>query len=37
MHIHKIVYIETFKNAPTYISHAIIIRELRYSLLKLGY
>ena len=37
MHTHKIVYIKTFKIAPTCFDHAIIIRELRCSLLKLHY
>jgi len=37
MHTHKIVYIKTFKIAPTCFDHAIFIRELRYSLLKLHY
>jgi len=35
MHTHKIVYIKSFKIAPTCFDHAIIIRELRCSLLKL--
>ena len=34
MHTHKIVYIKTFKIAPTCFDHAIIIRELRCSSLK---
>jgi len=29
MHIHKIVYIKTFKIAPTYFDPKIIFRELR--------
>ena len=37
MHTHKIVYIKTFKIAPTCFDHAIIIRELRCSLLELRY
>ena len=37
MHTHKTVYIKTFKIAPTCFDHAIIIRELRCSLLKLHY
>jgi hypothetical protein len=34
IHTHKIVYIKTSKLAPTCFDHAIIIRELRCSLLK---
>jgi len=37
MHTHKIVYVKTFKIALTSFDHAIIIRELRCSLLKLHY
>ena len=37
MHKLKIVYIKTFKIATTCFDHAIIIRELRCSLLKLHY
>jgi len=37
MYTHKIVYIKTFKIAPTYFDHAIIITELRCSLLKFHY
>jgi len=32
MHTHKIVYIKTFKIAPTCFDHTIITRELRCSL-----
>jgi len=37
MHTHKTVYTKTFKIAPTCFGRAIIIRELRCSLLKLHY
>ena len=37
MHIHKIVYIRTFKIAPTRFDPEIIIRELHRSLLKSHY
>jgi len=37
MHTHIIVYIKTFKIAPTCFDHAIIIGELCCSLLKLHY
>jgi len=37
MHIHKNVYIKTFKIAATYFDPEIIIRELRCSLLKSHY
>jgi len=37
MHIHKIVYIKTFKIAPTCFDPEIIVRELRCSLLKSHY
>jgi len=34
MHIHKIVYIKTFKISPTYFDPKIIFRELHCSSLK---
>jgi len=37
MHTYKIVCIKTFKIAPICFDHAIVIRELRCSLLKLHF